>query len=95
MDEVLKEIEETAAILEKDYDDPRLNELRKGFGNLPDYMPGYWQRKEMMSEDEADRMVRENKAYILDFYRRFVDSIRSMIKAGEAAGYKLISVCGP
>ena len=95
MDEVLKEIEETATILEKDYDDPRLNELRKGFGNLPDYMPGYWQRKEMMSEDEADRMVRENKAYILDFYRRFVDSIRSMIKAGEAAGYKLISVCGP
>ena len=95
MDEVLKEIEETATILEKDYDAPRLNELRKGFGNLPDYMPGYWQRKEMMSEDEADRMVRENKAYILGFYRRFVDSIRSMIKAGEAAGYKLISVCGP
>ena len=95
MDEMLKEIEETATILEKDYDDPRLNELRKGFGNLPDYIPGYWQRKEMMSEDEADRMVRENKAYILDFYRRFVDSIRSMIKAGEAAGYKVISVCGP
>ena len=95
MDEVLKEIEETAAILEKDYDDPRLDELRKGFGNLPDYMPGYWRRKEMMSEDEADRMVRENKAYILDFYRRFVDSIRSAMKAGEAAGYSLIFVCGP
>lgn len=49
----------------------------------------------MMSEDEADRMVRENKAYILNFYKRFVDSIRSMIKSGAAAGYKLISVCGP
>ena len=92
---VLTDIEATAAILAADYDEPRLDEIRKGLRNLPDYMPGYWRRKEKLSAEEADNIVRENREHILDFYKRFVDSLRSMMKAGEDADYKLISVCGP
>ncbi len=92
---VLTDIEATAAILAEDYDEPRLDEIRKGLRNLPDYMPGYWRRKEKLSAEEADNIVRENREHILVFYKRFVDSLRSMMKAGEDADYKLISVCGP
>lgn len=95
MSVVLAEIENIAAILEQDYDDSRLDNMRKGFRHLPDYMPEYWHLEKELSEEESDRIVRENKAYILDFYRRFMASIRAMIVAGEKAGYKLISVCGP
>ncbi len=95
IEEVLADIEALAAMLAEDYDAPCLDEMRKGFRRLPDYMPGYRRRKEKLSAEDADRIVRENREHILDFYKRFVDSLRSMMKAGEADGYKIVSVCGP
>ena len=92
---VLKEIEETAEMLEENYDAPRLNGMRKGFRNLPDYMPEYWHLDKKLTEEKADKVARENKKHILDFYRRFVQKLRDMMAAGKVAGYKLISVCGP
>jgi len=81
--------------LEKDYDDPRLDKVRKGLRNLPIYLPGYWRREEELTEAEADAIARDHREHVLDFYRRFVKSINDMMTAGKVAGYKLISVCGP
>lgn len=81
--------------MEKDYDDPCLDEMRKGFRNLSNYMPEYCKLEKKLPEDVADRIVKENKKHILDFYCRFVAALRLMIKSGANAGYKLISVCGP
>lgn len=92
---VLKEIEKIAEILKKDYDDPRLDGMHKGFRSLPYYMPEYWHVDKKLSEEEADMVARENKEHILDFYKRFVQKLRDMMAAGKAAGCKLISVCGP
>ena len=92
---VLADIEEVAAILENDYDDARLDFIRKGLRNLYVYLPEYWHAEEKLTDEEADRVARENQKHILDFYRRFVEHIRAMMVVGEAAGYKLISVCGP
>ena len=80
--------------MEKDFDDPHLEKMRVGFRHLYSYMPGYWRIKEKMTDIEKDKIARDNKEHMLDFYKRFVASLRKMMKAGEADGYKLISVCG-
>lgn len=95
IENVLRDIELTAEVLEKDYDDPRLDKVRKGLRNLPVYLPGYWRREKELTEAEADAIARDHREHVLDFYRRFVKSIKDMMVAGKAAGYKLISVCGP
>lgn len=92
---IIKEIEEISDILEKDYDDPQLEKMRIGFRHLYSYMPRYWRTNEKLTDLEKDNIAMDNKEHILDFYKRFVASLRKMMKAGAAAGYKLISVCGP
>ena len=95
IDTILKEIEELAHLLAIDYDNDKLDFLRAGFEHLPNYIPRYWRMSEKLSRDEVDEIVRENIGQVVDFYSRFVRSLRSMMESGKKAGYELISVCGP
>ncbi len=92
---VLHDIELVANRLENSYEDTRLDFLREGLRHLPDYMPEYWHLDTKLSDSEADKITSANRSHIVDFYRRFVKSIREMMQAGEKAGYNRISVCGP
>lgn len=95
IDNILKEIEELAHLLAIDYDNDKLDFLRAGLEHLPNYIPRYWRMSEKLSRDEVDEIVRENIGHVVDFYSRFVKSLRSMMEIGKKAGYELISVCGP
>ena len=87
---ILKEIEELAHLLAIDYDNDKLDFMRGGFEHLPNYIPRYWRMSEKLSRDEVDEIVRENIGHVVDFYSRFVKSLRSMMEIGKKAGYELI-----
>lgn len=91
---VLSDIRQVAALLRSDFDHPALDFLRAGIRNLHYYfLPLSFDTK--YTEEEKEKIAKENIEHLIDFYVRFDASLREMIKVGRANGYRLISVCGP
>lgn len=86
--EMVKDIEETAALLETDYDNPRLDDVKEKFSIFY-----------MCSRDDEDWMnpndtsVRRHISVVIDFYHRFTKRITAMMDNNK--GTNVISIMGP
>lgn len=94
MRKMLEEITQAALMLEKDYDNPALNEIKKKFSvfymcdcNSEDYK-NY--AKDLVSKEE---IIRKNIGVVIDFYFRFVRRMYQMMRRNPDAF--LISIEGP
>ena len=92
MDRMLQDIETCSVMLERQYDDPSLDELKENFEWF-DFVFDDDKRNRKPSEAEADDIIRDNIGILTDFYRRFVRRIRIMMQ--RAPEYKWISFMGP
>lgn len=90
MEEMLKDIEHAADLLETDYDSPELNDVKKDFEynwmtDTEDYIA--------YDPEEEAALIRDNIRIVSDFYRRFVSRMREMMSKYPEAN--LISIMGP
>ena len=92
---IAKELEESAAILEIDYYDERLDFLRRGYRNIPSYFYEYWNCRNKVPTNKADEIAREHRGQVADYYRRLVKALNAMTVAARGAGYEVVSVHGP
>lgn len=89
--EMLDEIELCAGLLETDFDNPALTDLKNGFHPYTfDPDENRYQKK---LTDEEEYLIRDNIGIALDFYERFVRRMRKMMQAAD--DYELISFMGP
>lgn len=86
--EMVKEIEETAALLESDYDNPRLDDIKKNFSIF--YMCDRDDYDYINCEHTA---IREHISVVIDFYRRFSKRITAMMENNKIT--TIISIMGP
>ncbi|SHI52806.1 hypothetical protein SAMN02745671_00866 [Anaerovibrio lipolyticus DSM 3074] len=73
---MLKEITETAKLLEKDYDNPVLDKVKKDYNYhylIYSHIPG-------LTEEGENNVIKKNIGVVTDFYRRFVKRIELMMK---------------
>lgn len=78
-------------LLINDYDNPILDKVKEDY----DWLVPWVSRKDNLTEEEKQFIVRENINEIIEFYYRFIFYLEEMIEAGKERGYKLISVMGP
>ena len=95
IEDITKELEELAAIIEVNYDDERLDFIRKGLRNLPTYYYEYWRCRNKLPDNKADELAREQREHVAAYYRRFIMELRAMAAAAREAGYEVVSVHGP
>ncbi|MDE6593610.1 MAG: hypothetical protein K2K57_11190 [Oscillospiraceae bacterium] len=86
--DMIKEILETASLLENEPDDPRLEDIKKEFSIFymcspddPDYING------------DNSAVRKHIHVVTDFYRRFAERLTAMMENNRDTN--IISVMGP
>ena len=75
-------------------DNPELDEIKKDYDWLKYDLPEYDRKKDYLKE-EIDKLIENNKHYIIYFYSRFIKYMENMIKVGREKGYTLISFMGP
>lgn len=94
IEQLIERIKYISSLLENDYNNPELNEIKMDYDWLIYFLPEYDRKKEY-SKEEKDKLVENNKNYIIDFYSRFIKYMENMIKKGKDKGYTLISFMGP
>lgn len=90
LEKMCEEILEIAELLDTDYDDVRLNCVKKNFSIFY-----------MCDEDDADyqngdnfkEAIKKHIDVVIDFYRRFVNRLRRMMKNNTTT--ELLSIMGP
>lgn len=86
--ETVKEIEEAASLLKSDYNNPRLDDIKKEFSIFY-----------MYSQDDPDYINRDKTALqkhisvVIDFYHRFSKRITEMMENNKNT--TIISIMGP
>ncbi len=89
---MLNDIEECCNLLKTDYDNPKLDDLKKHFSIYtfePDLL---YERKKLGKKKEAE-IIKNNIYIAIEFYERFVHRMRTMMD--NAKDYNLISFMGP
>ena len=94
IENLIERIKHISILLEKDYNNPQLDEIKMDYDWLIYFLPEYDRKKEY-SKEEKDKLIENNKNYIIDFYSRFTKYMENMIKEGKEKGYTLISFMGP
>ncbi len=94
IEHLIEKIKYIRRLLENDYNNPELNEIKMDYDWLIFFLPEYDRKKEY-SKEEKDKLIENNKNYIIDFYSRFNEYMKNMIKKGKDKGYTLISFMGP
>lgn len=84
------EIMEVANLLETDFNNPKLDDVKKAFSILyvcseddPDYK----------NVDKSEEAMKRHIDVVIDFYKRFVEKIRKAIE--DYPNYNLIGIMGP
>ncbi|MCM1048248.1 MAG: hypothetical protein NC433_07475 [Clostridiales bacterium] len=86
--EMIKEIDEVADLLESDYNNPRLDNIKKNFSIFY-----------MCAQNDTDYINRDNTAIqkhisvVIDFYHRFTKRIAAMMENNKNT--TVISIMGP
>ena len=100
---MIEDILETAALLETDYDNPRLDEVKKKFSIF--YMcsrddPDYKKfsifnacSKKGLSYDGEDVAIKKHISVVIDFYHRFAKRLAAMMDNNRNTN--IISIMGP
>jgi len=91
MEQILKDIEHCCVLLETDYDNPELGGIKERY-HYRHFVP-YESLPWDTPLEEQKRVIRENIGLAIDFYRRFVWRVRSMM--ANSPDYDLISFMGP
>lgn len=91
IEEMLKDIENKILLIKNDYNNNDLSELKNGFSWLA-YLETDTKEK---SKEELNRYAEEHKETIINFYNKFIEYMKDMIKEGKEKGYDLISIMGP
>ena len=89
---MLDEIELCAGLLETDFDNPALTDLKNGFHPYT-FDPDENRYQKKLTDQEKEHLIRDNIGIALDFYERFVGRMRKMMRAAD--DYELISFMGP
>lgn len=89
MRRMVEEIRETIVLLQTDYDNPKLMEVKKNYNPYTFSSEMSWD----LSEEEGNETIRKNIDLAIDFYTRFADRIESMLD--EQPDCDLISFAGP
>jgi len=92
VENMLSDIEHYAHLLKTNFDDPKLNDLKKWF-EPSSFYPGENYRQKDWTAEENEMLIRENIWIAVDFYERFVSRMRKMMEA--AKDYELITFWGP
>lgn len=91
MKEIIADMERCADMLQRDYDNPLLDELKNDFP-APCFDEDYfYTAKEKRPPDNV--IIEKNRRVAVDFYRRFARRMRSMME--HAPQYELICFTGP
>lgn len=90
MKKIIKDIECCADMLQHDYANPLLDELKKGF-HASSFDQDYYIATENRLPDAV--IIETNRHVAVDFYRRFAKQVRSMMK--HAPQYEMICFTGP
>ncbi len=94
IESLIQKIKYISELLETDYNNPELDEIKKDYDWLKYDLPEYDRKKDYLKE-EIDKLIENNKHYIIYFYSRFIKYMENMIKVGREKGYTLISFMGP
>ena len=94
IENLINRIKYISELLETDYNNPELDEIKIDYDWLIYALPEYDRKKEY-SKEEIDKLIENNKHYIINFYSRFIKYMENMIKQGKEKGYTLISFMGP
>ena len=86
---MLQKIRRMTNLLEKDYDNPKLDSLKKNFSAYALVPNLRWKT----AESEHPRLIKENIGQVVHFYRRFCNRMEQMME--HAPDYSLISFMGP
>lgn len=86
--EMVKDIEEMAALLESDYDNPQLDDVKENFSIF--YMCS---REDEDWMNPNDTSVQRHVSVVIDFYHRFAKRITAMMENNKDAN--VISIMGP
>ena len=89
MRKIIEEIRETVALLQTDFDNPKLAVIKKHFSPYT-FSP---ETSGKLSEKKKNELYRENVDLAIDFYTRFANRIESMLI--EQTDCDLISFAGP
>lgn len=88
LNEMVKEIEEVASLLESDYNNSRLNDIKKKFSIF--YM---CDRNDADYINRDDTAIPKHISVVIDFYHRFSKRITSMMENNKNT--TIISIMGP
>lgn len=86
--EMIKEIDEVAALLESDYNNPRLDDIKKNFSIF--YMCA---QNDIDYINHDNTVIQKHVSVVIDFYRRFTKRIAAMMENNKNT--KVISIMGP
>lgn len=85
--ELLKEIDEIAALLEYDYNNTQLDAIKKNFSNF------YMRHQDDVNYINRDDTAKKHIFILIDFYRRFIKRINAMMENNKNT--TVISIMGP
>lgn len=88
LNEMVKEILEVAALLESDYNNPRLDDIKKKFSIF--YM---CHQRDVDYINGDDNAIQKHISVVIDFYHRFSKRITSMMENNKNT--TVISIMGP
>lgn len=88
LNEMIKEIEETASLLEKDYNNPQLDDIKKEFSIF--YMCPHDDPDHINGDNTA---IQKHISVVVDFYHRFSKRITAMMENNKNT--TVISIMGP
>jgi len=89
MEKIVEEIRETVSLLQTDFDNPMLGEIKKNFSPYT-FSP---ETSGKLSEKKKNELYQKNIDLAIDFYIRFADRIESMLV--EQPDCNVISFAGP
>lgn len=92
MNKMLQEIEEKALLLANDFENKKLEPLTKHF-HYSDFLPSNIRWSRNYTEEEQKEIIKNNIGIAVNFYKRFVRTMRSMME--NSPEYNIISFMGP
>lgn len=87
LSEMVKEIEETAKLLETDYFNPRLDEIKESYPSVDIC------NQSGLDNNQAEEGIPKHISIVIDFYYRFAKRIISMMENNKST--TVISIMGP
>ena len=91
---LINEIEEIISLLKSDYDNPKLDEIKKNY-NLILYLDSRIDYRKIQAKEKCNKLIKNYINEIINFYKRFIDYLERMMMISKEYEYNLITFIGP